>query len=203
MKNKKGFTLIELLAVIVILGVLLAILIPRVSQYITNSRKGGFISTGQIFVDSVRNDATEMDYPLPVNSNDVTIVTLDKASLQKSKEKSAFGGNYIYSNSYVVIINVNDGTNPEYKYFFAAQDSKNYAVPLTAESELDKSLVIANAKNKMEVTIQPLCGSEEGTNTTLATISGLQDYQPKDANGNKLPWNATIFSTELCGKTNE
>ena len=203
MKNKKGFTLIELLATIVILGVLLAILIPRVSQYITNSRKGGFVSAAKIFVDSVRHDATEEDYPLPVNNNDVTIVTLDKASLQKSKEKSSFGGDYIYGNSYVVILNVADGTNPEYKYFIATQDSKNYAIPLTIEAELDSDKVVANAKNKMEVTIQTLCGTEEGTSTTLASISGLNDYQPVDEAGIKLPWNATIFSTELCGKASE
>ena len=203
MRNKKGFTLIELLAVIVILGVILAIVIPRVSQYITNSRKGGFASTGQIFIDSVRHDATEQDYPMPVNKNDVTIVTLDKASLQKSKEKSSFGGDYVYSNSYVIILNVSDGTNPEYKYFFAAQDTKNYAIPLTLEAELDSSDVIANAKNKMEVTIQSLCGTEDGINTTLPSISGLGDYQPVDDNGVKMPWNATIYSTEACGKAND
>ena len=36
--NKKGFTLIELLAVIIILGVLMIIAIPSVTQYISNSR---------------------------------------------------------------------------------------------------------------------------------------------------------------------
>jgi len=203
MKNKKGFTLIELLAVIVILGVLLAILIPRVSQYITNSRKGGFVSTAKVFIDSVRHDATSELYPKPINSNDVVIVTLDKASLQKSKEKSAFGGTYVYGNSYVAIINTADGSNPEYKYFIAVQDSKNYAIPLTAEEELDTEDVVANAKNKMEVTIQTLCGTDEGTQTTLSNISGLQEYQPTDGNGVKLPWNVTIFSSDTCGKVNE
>lgn len=37
--NKKGFTLIELLAVIVILGVLLAIAIPSVTKYINISKR--------------------------------------------------------------------------------------------------------------------------------------------------------------------
>ena len=46
MKNNKGFTLIELLAVIVILGILLALAIPRVSQYINNSKKDSFVDAG-------------------------------------------------------------------------------------------------------------------------------------------------------------
>ena len=45
MKNKKGFTLIELLAVIVILGLLMAIAIPSVTKYITESRKKTLTTT--------------------------------------------------------------------------------------------------------------------------------------------------------------
>ena len=37
-RNNKGFTLVELLAVIVILGLLMAIAIPSVTKYITQSR---------------------------------------------------------------------------------------------------------------------------------------------------------------------
>ena len=145
-------------------------------------------------------DATQEDYPHPIHRNDVTIVTLDKAALQKTKGKSAFGGNYVYSNTYVAIINITDGSDPEYRYFVAMQDTKNYAIPLTMWDELDSEDVVANAKNKMEVTIQPLCGTAEGYQTTLSTISGLEEYQPVDSNGSRLPWNVTIYSTEECGK---
>lgn len=203
MKNKKGFTLIELLAVIVILGVLLGIAIPKVTQYINNSKKESFISFGKLFVDSVRNDATSETYLLPINSNDVTIVTLDMANMNKTEEKSPFGGKYIYNKSYVVIINAGTGVDPEYEYYFAVQDSKDYAIPLTKETELNSEKIVAKAKNKMEVTVQALCGTKTGTTITIPTISGLDNIQPKDEAGNKISWNATVYSIDGCGINEE
>ena len=46
-KKKKGFTLIELLAVIIILGVIMMIAIPSVTNTITNSRKDSYVSTAK------------------------------------------------------------------------------------------------------------------------------------------------------------
>ena len=47
MNNKKGFTLIELLAVVIILGILMIIAVPAVSQYIDGSRKSSYVSTAK------------------------------------------------------------------------------------------------------------------------------------------------------------
>ena len=199
MKNKKGFTLIELLAVIIILGVLLGIAIPQVTKYITKSKKDSFISSAMLFIETARNDATSEIYPLPINANDVVIISLDLIKTEKAQTKSSFGGKFLYNKSYVAIVNIGTGTDPEYKYYFAAQDEKNYAIPLTAENELNSDIVIANAKNKMEVTVQALCGSLEGTSTTLSTISGLEEVQKSDETGNKISWDAKIFSKEGCG----
>lgn len=199
MKNRKGFTLIELLAVIVILGILMGIAIPKVTQYITSSQKEGFIKSAKDIINSVRYDSTIELFPNPVNRNDVTIVTIDRANLKEMENKSSFGGKYLYNKSYVAIINVGTGIDPDYRYYFAAQDSKGYAIPLLEEKNITKDKIIANAKNKMEVTIQSLCGTKDGSNQTLATISGLESVQPVDENGNKMSWNATIFSIDGCG----
>ncbi len=188
--NKKAFTLIELLAVIVILGILLGIAIPRVSQYINDSRKKSFASQAELYVNAVRNDATSEIYPLPIGTNEATIVTLDKIKLEKDTERSPFGGKYLYNKSYVVIVNAGDGDEPDYKYYFAAQDSKDYAIPLTEVSLISSKVVVAKAKNKMEVTIQSLCGTPEGTTYNYGSISGLTGSN----------WTATIFSSDKCGK---
>ena len=44
MKKKKGFTLIELMAVIAIIAILAAVLVPTVSGYITRSKKTAVIT---------------------------------------------------------------------------------------------------------------------------------------------------------------
>ena len=195
MMNKKAFTLIELLAVIVILGVLLMIAIPKVSQYINKSKKDSYISEAKLYIDAVRDDITSETYPAPITTSDVTIVTIDKIKMEKAHKKSPFGGKYLYNKSYVAVINVADGTNPEYKYYYAAQDSKGYAIPLTAEDELNRDVIISNAKNKMEVTIQSICGNDTGLTSLYANLSGL------DKVGSN--WNATVYSSSKCGETTD
>ena len=48
MKNKKGFTLVELLAVIVILGVILLIAVPKIISTIDNAKLSTLESTAKM-----------------------------------------------------------------------------------------------------------------------------------------------------------
>ena len=59
--NKKGFTLIELLAVIVILGVLLAIAIPAVSKYINTAKKSTYIINVKEYADAAKKELHLID----------------------------------------------------------------------------------------------------------------------------------------------
>lgn len=56
-KNNKGFTLIELLAVIVILGIILAIAIPVVNGFIERGRQAAFVSDVRTFETSIQLSA--------------------------------------------------------------------------------------------------------------------------------------------------
>jgi len=60
--NKKGFTLIELLIVVVIIGILAAIAIPRFGE----TRERAFVSAMQSDLNQVRT-AQEMWYQMPGN----------------------------------------------------------------------------------------------------------------------------------------
>lgn len=190
--NKKGFTLIELLAVIVILGVLLAIAIPKVTQYITKSRKDSQITTAKDLIDAVRKDTASELFEFPIGIDDVSIISTDLIKLEKGGKKSSFGGNWVAKSSYVAVINAGTDEDPDYKYFIALTDTKRYTIELTEENELTRESIIRNNPNGTKVTVDTMCGDKDGSYKVIPNITGLEKYKP--AGG----WNAMVYSSVEC-----
>ena len=59
LQNKKGFTLVELLAVIVILGIILAIAVPTVTGIINNQRESAFEATARMIYRGIQYEMLE------------------------------------------------------------------------------------------------------------------------------------------------
>lgn len=88
-KNKKGFTLIELIVVIVIIGILAAVLIPRMTGF-TDKAKGT-----EVLVHA-KQFATAYDSLYAENSNDWSKIEFsnvtDLANIPSSTKQEEFNG---------------------------------------------------------------------------------------------------------------
>lgn len=114
--NKKGFTLVELLAVVVILGVLLMIAVPSVTNIINSSRDKAFLSQAKLAVENVETSLSmASDSEKPTDSCDIPItsIKLDRGSwdgyegnVTVQKLPAADSDGKMYS----VTINLSDGT---------------------------------------------------------------------------------------------
>lgn len=192
MKKKKGFTLIELLAVIVILAILLAIAIPKVTQYIANSRKDSMISTAKNLADSIRTSITNGVYEAPIGTDDITFISVDSIRLEEGSKNSSFNAKWLSQYSYVAVINVGTDMEPDYQYHVALRDSKRYTIPLSLSGSLTRNSIVRNNTAGTTAPITAICGSSDGEYKVIPSIVGLEDYQPLDG------WNAIIYSTSAC-----
>ena len=198
--NQKGFTLIELLATIVIISVLLNIAIPAVTGYLGTSKKRLFVDDAITNQEIVSRDTILEKFQLPVAKNDVTIISTSLRGKEKDSFRSSYGFLYAENKSYVAIVNRGTADDPKYDYYVALQDLGRNALPLTNIEDIEEELFMKNAKNRMELTIQSFCGTEEGVTRSLYTIKGLEDIQLKDENGYLKNWDTTIYSSKQCGR---
>ena len=180
MKNK-AFTLIELLAVIIILGVLMLIAIPSVTEYITNSRKNAYITTIKQYVSGATTKVNSMDIKA-TDPNTTYYVPLSCIPLETGGN-SPFGD---FVDAYIVV--VFDGST-KYSYYFTGRDSGGYGVLLTLSdnlndesirtsiTEIDTSIGIGSRENII-ILNENTCKTEDGIVTTAS--SSIKDGSEYD-----------------------
>ena len=99
LKNNKGFTLVETIAVIIILGVVLSIAVPSITNVVKSTNKNRMISDAETFVSEVK-EYVESD-TIGNTSNEYT---LEDIKGKTKLSKSPYGEEY-KKNSYVDITN--------------------------------------------------------------------------------------------------
>lgn len=127
--KSKGFTLIELLAVIIILGVLMIIAVPAVTNYISSTRKTSYITSVKGYIDGTRTKTNALEYPI-TDVETTYYVPTSCISLEKGGQ-SPFGD---LQESYVVVTYNGSG----YNYYYTGKDTAGYGITLTAEGLLDE-----------------------------------------------------------------
>lgn len=137
--NKKGFTLIELLAVIVILGVVMAIAIPSMNKVIDNSKKDTLVATAQEYINGAKtmllsaNSMPDYGYALVLSVHDI--------ELERGGKSPYTSTEFDKTNSYVVVVNesdVNDAAGAsDYTYYITLKDSSLNCLNPVTEAQLN------------------------------------------------------------------
>ena len=172
MKNKKGFTLIELLAVIVILGLLMAIAIPSVTKYITESRKKTVTSTIGNYIGALVNDVNDLSYTF-TEANTVYAVPIECIALERGGT-NPFGAWHQASNAYwaYVLVQYNDDTS-SYTYGYTFKDSAGYGLYPTSQAKL-------NEQGKQIQTGLSLSRPKNGKVTTITELKNWNGFVVND-----------------------
>ena len=137
-KKGKGFTLIELLAVIVILGLLMAIAIPSVTKYITQSRKKTITTTIGNYIGALTNQVNDMEYIFTA-SNTIYAVPIECIALERGGTNPF--GEWLHANSKYwayVLVQYDDATS-SYTYGFTFKDSAGYGLYPTSTEKLKET----------------------------------------------------------------
>lgn len=100
MKNNKGFTLVETIAVIIILGVVLSIAVPSITNVVKSTNKNRMVSDAETFISEVK-EYVESD----TIGNTSSKLTLNDIKGKTKLSKSPYGGTYDIAKSYVDITN--------------------------------------------------------------------------------------------------
>ena len=145
--NKKGFTLIELLAVIVILGLLMAIAIPSVTKYITQSRKKTLSNTISNYMSALTTEVNNMEYTF-TGSNTIYAVPIECIAVERGgtdpfgswyPAHTGSGGTTTYNSYWAYVLVQYDDATSSYTYGFTFRDSAGYGLLPTASTKLSES----------------------------------------------------------------
>lgn len=98
-KNNKGFTLVETIAVIIILGVVLSIAVPSITNVVKSTNKNRMISDAETFISEVKEYVESDTIGNTPSDNKYKLV-----DIKTKLSKSPYGKEY-KKNSYVDITN--------------------------------------------------------------------------------------------------
>ncbi len=136
MKKKNGFTLVELLAMLVVLGILMAVTIPNITGILGNSRLNKTKNDATQIVETAKNRvAKDSSIPKP-KANECLILTLNFLDDNEEFTTGANGGKYHEFESFVLYTREEN----KYKYYIRLleeEDGSYAGIPLRDSTIID------------------------------------------------------------------
>lgn len=177
MKNNKGFTLVELLAMLVVLGVLLAVGIPNITGIIQNNHYNALKSDATIMVDKAKVAfSTNRDFKKP-NDGECAILNLNYLDDNNDLKKGHNGGTYSPTESFVVIRR----TGKSFEYYARILEIDNSGPVIGIDftksinlSKEDKSYI----KRNNDLTLIGLDGTSTNDNSKIRSFLASQNPNP-------------------------
>lgn len=132
--NSKGMLRVKLLTIIIVLGLGLFMLVPRIINYISEQKKEEYIQTALLYIKEVKNGINSLEYKQIPLKNEALLVKLRDLKLNKKSPYGSFKKEY----SYVIVLNCGD----YYEYYFAGIDTSGYGIPVINEKELKSEAIV-------------------------------------------------------------
>ena len=183
-KNRMGFTMIELLSAMVVLGLIVGIAVPAISEAVNKTRNKTYVSDALKLISNAeyqfRKDNT---LPKPTKSRCIvmSLVYLNNGVFDDAPN----GGEYLRNKSFVVA--VNDNLTNETKYYVRLVedrgDSEYRGIDLKSKDELNEEAAYNYVTNFEESSLYGIGGSNSGVilgkiKSKISQCSSIHIYAP-------------------------
>lgn len=183
-KNKMGFTMIELLSAMVVLGLIVGIAVPAISETVNKTRNKTYVSDALKLISNAeyqfRKDNT---LPKPTKSRCIvmSLVYLNNGVFDEAPN----GGEYLRNKSFVVA--VNDNLTNETKYYVRLVedrgDNEYRGIDLNSKDELNEEAAYNYVTNFEGSSLYGIGGSDSGVilgkiKSKISQCSSIHIYAP-------------------------
>ena len=139
MKKNRGITIVELIGFIIVLGIIIVLVIPKITEYITGSREKTMVQNAEIYLESAKV-LYHSQYMLPEAGQTDALSVCDIRV--RSGGKSPYGAEWDCEKSFVAVYNPD---NNQYNYYVQLVDANGNALPLTEEGHFHEDLVVVES----------------------------------------------------------
>lgn len=167
MKNNKGFTLVELIAMLVVLGILMAVTVPNITGILNQQKETAFVEEAEKLVSTAQMKmATDKKIKRPTEGK---CLVMSMEYLDKAKEisKAADGGTYLREDSFVIIRRVGAKLEYHVRLVETTTGGDIYGIDTTEITVLEK-----------EGTTVLSFYANEGYNMHIATPDSISSMDP-------------------------